>query len=553
MARIFEKYTKGNYENYQDFKENFRIDAPENFNFAYDVMDVLAEEQPDKMAMLWTNVEGEERSFTFEDFRVLSNQCANFFSSLGIRKGDMVMLILKRRYEFWISMLALHKIGAVAIPATHLLTKKDIVYRNNYAGVKAIVCADTANAEHYIDAAQAESPTLEYKIMVGDLRLPGWISFDEGMQNASAQWQRPVGDADTRLSDPMLLFFTSGTTGMPKMVMHNYSYALAHISTAVFWHNVQPDGIHFTVSDTGWGKCLWGKFYGQWLAETVVFVYDYDKFIPPEMLRVMSKYKITTFCAPPTIYRYFIKEDLKQYDLSSLRYATTAGEALNPEVFDQFRAATGIDIKEAFGQTETTMLLGNFTCMKGRKGSLGRPSPLYDVDIVDEQGNSVRAGEVGEICIRTEKGVPYGMFMEYYRDPERTKEVWHDNIYRTGDLAWKDEEGYYWYVGRADDVIKSSGYRIGPFEVESALMEHPAVLETAITGVPHPERGQVIKATVVLAAGYAPSEELKKELQEHVKRTTAPYKYPRIVEFVNELPKTISGKIKRFEIRGEKR
>ncbi len=553
MARIFEKCTRGHYDSYQDFKENFRIDAPENFNFAYDVMDVLADEQPDKRAMLWTNVAGAEQTFTFEDLCVLSNKCANFLAGLGIQKGDMVMLILQRRYEFWVSMLALHKIGAVAIPATHLLTKKDIVYRNNKAGIKAIICADTANAEHFIDEAQAESPTLEHKIMVGDLRLPGWISFDEQMQKASPKWTRPSGEADTRLSDPMLLFFTSGTTGMPKMVMHNYSYALAHIPTAVFWHNVQPDGIHLTVSDTGWGKCLWGKFYGQWFAETTVFVYDYDKFVPPEMLEVISKYKITTFCAPPTIYRYFIKEDLSKYDLSNLVYATTAGEALNPEVFDQFKAATGIDIKEAFGQTETTMLLGNFTCMNGRKGSLGRPCPLYDADIVDDEGNSVRAGEVGEIVIRTDKGVPYGMFMGYYKDPELTRQAWHDGIYRTGDLAWRDEEGYYWYVGRADDVIKSSGYRIGPFEVESALMEHPAVLETAITGVPHPERGQVIKATVVLAAGYEPSEALKKELQDHVKRTTAPYKYPRIVEFVTELPKTISGKIKRFEIRGDKR
>lgn len=505
MARIFEKYTRGHYDSYQDFKENFRIDAPESFNFAYDVMDVLADEQPNKRAMLWTNVAGAEKTFTFEDLRVLSNKCANFLTGLGIQKGDMVMLILQRRYEFWVSMLALHKIGAVAIPATHLLTM--------------ILCS-----------------------RVG---LSAWAS--------SIKCSRPSGEADTRLSDPMLLFFTSGTTGMPKMVMHNYSYALAHIPTAVFWHNVQPDGIHLTVSDTGWGKCLWGKFYGQWFAETTVFVYDYDKFVPPEMLEVISKYKITTFCAPPTIYRYFIKEDLSKYDLSNLVYATTAGEALNPEVFDQFKAATGIDIKEAFGQTETTMLLGNFTCMNGRKGSLGRPCPLYDADIVDDEGNSVRAGEVGEIVIRTDKGVPYGMFMGYYKDPELTRQAWHDGIYRTGDLAWRDEEGYYWYVGRADDVIKSSGYRIGPFEVESALMEHPAVLETAITGVPHPERGQVIKATVVLAAGYEPSEALKKELQDHVKRTTAPYKYPRIVEFVTELPKTISGKIKRFEIRGDKR
>ena len=549
--RIFEKYVRGNYTSYGDFARNFKIEAPDTFNFAYDVMDELAKTNPDKTAMIWTNVDGEEKIFTFRDFRTLSNRAANYFTSLGIAKGDMVMLILKRRYAFWVSMLALHKIGAIVIPATHLLTKKDIAYRCRCAGVKAVVCAARAGVEEHVEAAEAEAPSL-LKILAGGER-PGWESFEEGIKNASPEWSRPSGEKDTRLLDPMLLFFTSGTTGMPKMVLHNFAYALSHIQTAVFWHDVRPEGIHLTVADSGWGKCLWGKFYGQWLGETAVFVYDFDSFDPPEMLRIISKYKITTFCAPPTIYRYFIKEDLTKYDLSSLRYATTAGEALNPEVFDRFRAATGIDIKEAFGQTETTVVLGNFTCMEGKKGSLGLPSPLYDMDVVDEQGASCKAGEIGEIAVRTKDGAPYGMFMGYFRDPELTNKAWHDGLYRTGDLAWRDEGGYYWYVGRADDVIKSAGYRIGPFEVESALMEHPSVLETAITAAPHPERGQVVKASIVLAPGYEPSEELKKELQEHVKRTTAPYKYPRIIEFVKELPKTISGKIKRYEIRGEER
>lgn len=542
--RIFEKYTRGKFENYADFKANFKISAPEDFNFAYDVMDTLAAEQPDKLAMLWTNVAGEERRFTFADFKRLSDKAANFFTEAGIKKGDMVMLILKRRYEFWISMLALHKMGAIAIPVTHLLTKKDIVYRCNYAEVKAIVCVAEGEISSHVESAEPETPTVKLKFLVGGSRA-GWINFNEGLEQAKDVWEKK----ETKLKEPMLLFFTSGTTGMPKMVMHNHGYCLAHIQTAIFWHNVSADGIHLTVSDTGWGKALWGKFYGQWFGETVVFVYDFDKFVPPEMLNLISKYKITSFCAPPTIYRYFIKEDLKKFDLSSLRYATTAGEALNPEVFDKFQEATGISIKEAFGQTETTALIGNWVCMGGKKGSLGRPSPLYDLDIVDEDGKSCNAGEEGEISIRTDKYVPLGMFMGYYKDPELTSKAWHDDIYRTGDVGWKDEQGYYWYVGRVDDVIKSSGYRIGPFEVESALMEHPAVLETAITGVPHPDRGQVIKATIVLAPGYTPSEELKAELQDHVKRVTAPYKYPRIIEFVKELPKTISGKIKRFEIR----
>lgn len=551
--RMYEKYTGKSFPTYEDFKENYKVSAPDDFNFAYDVMDALAAEQPDKVAMLWTNVAGAEKTFTFADFKVLSDKAANYFASLGIGKGDMVMLVLKRRYEFWISMLALCKLGAVAIPATHLLTSKDIVYRCNYAEVKALVTVATDGVPAQVEGAVPELETVQVKVLVGEER-EGWENFEKGMEAASEDWARPTGEAANKLDDPMLLFFTSGTTGMPKMVLHNFGYALAHIQTAVFWHDVRPDGIHLTVSDSGWGKCLWGKFYGQWLGETTVFVYDFDKFVPHEMLDIISKYKITTFCAPPTIYRYFIKEDLSKYDLSALKYVTTAGEALNPEVFEQFKAATGLNIKEAFGQTETTVMLGNYICMDSKVGSLGKPSPMYDVDIVDEDGNTTAPGEVGEIVIRVKEGERvWGLFMEYYKDEKEMERAWAHGMYHTGDTAWKDEEGFYWYVGRVDDVIKSSGYRIGPFEVESALMEHPAVLETAITGVPHPDRGQVIKATVVLSQGYTASEELKKELQDHVKKTTAPYKYPRIVEFVEELPKTISGKIKRFEIRGEKR
>ena len=546
--RIFEKYTRADYEDYYDFKKNFKIDAPENYNFAFDVMDELADTKPDKEAMIWVGIDGSEKHFTFRDFKVMSNKAANMLKDNGIKKGDMVMLILKRRYEFWVSMLALHKIGAIAIPATHLLTKKDIVYRNNYGDVKAIICLDEGDIADHVEAAVPESKTLEKLFLVKGKR-EGWISFDEEMEKASDVFERPVGDEGNKLTDPFIMFFTSGTTGMPKMVLHNHTYTLAHIQTAVFWHNVDPNGIHFTVSDSGWGKCLWGKFYGQWFAETTVFVYEFDKFDPVAMLKIMDKYRITTFCAPPTIYRYFIKEDLKSFDLSSLKYATTAGEALNPEVFDQFKAATGIDIKEAFGQTETTAILGNWLCMKGQKGSLGRPSPLYKVDVVDNDGVPCPPGETGEIIVYTDRKIPYGLFLCYYKDEELTKEAWSNGMYHTGDLAWRDERGYYWYVGRKDDVIKASGYRIGPFEVESALMEHPAVLEVSVTGVPHPERGQVVKATIVLAKGYEPSDALIKELQNHVKTATAPYKYPRVIEFVDQLPKTISGKIKRYEIR----
>jgi len=546
--RIFEKYVDGNFTSYEDFQKNFKLKIPENFNFAYDVVDELAEKKPDSRALLWIDAAGNEKTFTFKDISSMTNKTANYLWSIGIRKGDKVMLILKRHYEFWFCILALHKIGAIAVPATNMLKKRDLVYRNNAAGIRAIICTDQGDIAGEVDLAQAESPTLELKVILHEKR-PGWSEFWEGVNAQSDVFERRTGDEATQNSDIMLLYFTSGTTGMPKMVAHNFEYPLGHIITAVYWHNATEDGLHLTVAETGWAKSVWGKLYGQWLAETCIFVYDFDKFDPADLLEKISKYKVTTFCAPPTVYRYFIKEDLKKYDLSALKYVTIAGEPLNPEIFEQFKKATGLQLMEIFGQTELVVTIGNFIWMTPKPGSMGKPSPLYTVDIVDDQLKSCSPGEVGEIVIRTGDGVPTGMFSGYYRDEARTKSVWNHGMYHTGDVAWRDEDGYYWYVGRADDVIKSSGYKIGPFEVESALMEHPAVLETAITGVPHPVRGQIVKATIVLAKGYSPSEELKKELQNHVKNTTAPYKYPREIEFVEELPKTISGKIRRVELR----
>lgn len=546
--RIFEKYSTTGFSSYEEFAQQFETIVPENFNFAFDVLDVLAKEQPDKRALLWTNDEGQDRTFTFADMSKLSSQAANFLKAEGIKKGDKVMLILKRHYEFWIAIMALHKLGAIAIPATHLLTKKDIVYRNNAADVKMIISTKDGELKKHVEDAIEGSPTLKKKVIVGEQRN-GWLEFWTEMAKYSDEFERPQGSEATVNDDIMLLYFTSGTTGMPKMVAHNFVYPLGHIVTAVYWHNADPDGLHLTVAETGWAKSAWGKLYGQWLAETCIFVYDMDKFVPDLLLKKIEKYKVTTFCAPPTIYRYFIKEDLTKYDLSSLKYVTIAGEPLNPEVYYQFQEATGLKLMEIYGQTELTVTIGNFLWMEPRPGSMGKPNAMYDIDIINEEGNSCSPGETGEIVIHTDKKIPTGMFLGYYKDDELTKKVWHDGLYHTGDVAWKDEEGYFWYVGRSDDVIKSSGYRIGPFEVESALMEHPAVLETAITGVPHPDRGQIVKATIVLAEGYEASDALKKELQDHVKKSTAPYKYPREIEFVKELPKTISGKIRRVELR----
>ena len=546
MLERFLKQTS--FKDLDDFKKNYKVIVPENFNFGYDVVDAWAAEQPDKLAMLWTNDKGREERFTFAKMKEMTDRTASYFQSLGIEKGDRVMLILKRNYEFWFSIVALHKIGAVVIPATHLLTKKDIVYRNNMAGTKAIVCCGDPLILEHVASSKAESPTLERMISVGPEVPEGFEDFQKGIENAAPF--KKIENVNTN-DDVMLIYFTSGTSGEPKMVAHSFTYPLGHITTAAFWHNLTPNDLHLTVADTGWGKAVWGKLYGQWIVGACVFVYDHEKFTPADMLQMIEKYKVTTFCAPPTIYRFFIKEDLSKYDLSNLRYITTAGEALNSAVFDTMKKITGLNIMEGFGQTETTLSIGTFPWMTPKPGSMGIPNPAYDVDIITPDGRKAEDGEQGEIVIHTNHGRPLGLFKEYFRDPQRTAEVYSDNgtTYHTGDIAWRDEDGYLWFVGRTDDVIKSSGYRIGPFEVESALMTHPAVVECAVTGVPDPVRGKVVKATIVLGRGYEPSDDLVKEIQNHVKKTTAPYKYPRIIEFIKELPKTISGKIRRVEIR----
>ena len=534
----------------EDYIRNFRIRVPADFNFAYDVVDAYAAEEPDKKALLWTDDRGGEIQFTFADMKRETDRTASYFQSLGIGRGDMVMLILKRRYEFWFSILALHKLGAVAIPATHLLTRKDVVYRCNMAGVKAIVAAGEPVITGHIAAAMPESPTTKLLISVGPEVPEGFLDFHEGIRHA-APFVRPqhVNTND----DIMLMYFTSGTTGEPKMVAHDFTYPLGHISTGCFWHNLHEGSLHLTIADTGWAKAAWGKLYGQWLAGANIFVYDHEKFTPADILRKIGQYRITSLCAPPTIYRFLIREDLSKYDLSSLEYCTTAGEALNGAVYDTFKRLTGVRLMEGFGQTETTLTLATFPWMEPKPGSMGVPNPQYDIDLLTPDGRSAEDGEQGQIVIRTDRGKPLGLFKEYYLNDGMTHEVWHDGVYYTGDVAWRDEDGYFWFVGRADDVIKSSGYRIGPFEVESALMTHPAVVECAITGVPDEIRGQIVKATIVLAKDYkdVDKEHLVKTLQNHVKQVTAPYKYPRVIEFVDELPKTISGKIRRVEIRNK--
>ncbi len=523
----------------------FELKYPDNFNFSYDIIDKYAELEPDRRALLWVDLEGNERMFTFGDLSRLSTKAANMFLDMGIKKGDHVMLVLKRNYQFWYVIMALIKIGAIAIPATHLLTTKDFVYRFEAADVKAVVATSHADVSHYVEEADEKlGGCLNAKYIVNGTR-EGWTNFDEEIEKYPDTMER----VPTKADETFLLYFTSGTTGYPKMVIHDHTYALSHIQTAKHWHNVDPNGIHLTISDTGWGKAAWGKLYGQLTMGTCVFVYDFDKFIPENMLAVMEKYRITTFCAPPTMFRFFIKAGIGGYDLSSLKYCTIAGEALNPEVYNKWLEFTGIKLMEGFGQTESTLMLANTVGMEPKPGSMGKPTPLYDIVLVDSDGEEVPVGETGEICVRGEYTKTVGLFSGYYRNDEITDEAWHDGLYHTGDTAWKDEDGYYWYVGRNDDVIKASGYRIGPFEIESVLIAHPAVLECAVTGAPHPVRGMVVKATIVLAKGFTASDELVKELQDHVKKNTAPYKYPRIVEFVDELPKTISGKIKRTEIR----
>lgn len=538
------------FESYEDFMENYRIVVPENFNFAYDVIDAWASEKPDKTALVWCNDHSEEKILSFSGLKILSDKAANLFKSEGIKKGDVVMLMLKRRWQYWICTLGLQKIGAISVPATVQLTKKDIVYRCNAASVKMIVSVFEEEIVNFIEEALPESPTVIKKALVDNADRAGWINFDSELENASCEWKRPDGNAAAGGEDPMLMYFTSGTTGMPKIVLHDFIHPIGHIVTAHYWQRLGEDGLHLTVAESGWAKCGWGKIYGQWICGVSIFVYDMDKFVADNLLRMVGKYKVTSFCAPPTIYRYFIKEDLSGYDLSSVKMACTAGEPLNPEVFLQFKQATGLEIIEGFGQTETSVLCANFEWITPKPGSMGKPSPLYGIDIVDEEGISCPAGVEGNIVITgLDKGLPPGLFKGYYRDEAATLKVWNNGIYNTGDIAWKDEDGYYWFVGRSDDVIKCSGYRIGPFEVESALQEHPSVLECAVTSAPDPVRGQVVKATIVLAKGWSPDDKLKKELQNHVKKVTAPYKYPRIIEFVNELPKTISGKIRRVEIR----
>lgn len=546
--------TQTHFSSEEDYQKNLHFIIPENFNFAYDVMDEWAREAPDKLALLWTSERGEELRFTFRDLKEQTDQVASYFQTLGIGHDDKVMLILKRHYQWWLSMLALHKLGAVAIPATHMLTRHDIVYRNQRAGVKAIVCANDEYITQQVSAAMPESPTVKVLVAVNSD-----AQASQPVPKGFHDWRREWRDAPLFVrpehvntnEDTLLMYFTSGTSGEPKMVAHDHLYALGHLTTGVFWHNLNENSIHLTVADTGWGKAVWGKLYGQWFAGATVFVFDHEKFTAEKIMRQIEKYCITSFCAPPTIFRFMIREDFSQYDLSSLKYCTTAGEALNPSVAKEFYDLTGVQLMEGFGQTETTMTLGTFPWMKPKPGSMGKPNTQYDVKLLRPDGSDCEDGEKGEICIKVGDEKPLGLFKGYYRDAEKTKEAWHDGIYHTGDMAWRDQDGYYWFEGRADDVIKSSGYRIGPFEVESALMTHEAVVECAITGVPDPIRGMVVKATVVLAKEWKDKagDTLIKELQEHVKHETAPYKYPRVIEFVDELPKTISGKIRRVEIR----
>ncbi|MBP3331207.1 MAG: AMP-binding protein [Tidjanibacter sp.] len=546
---MLERYLeKSEFESLEDFMANYKIKTPENFNFGYDIIDEWAAEKPDKKAICWTNDKGECRNYTFAELKDYTDRTASFFSQLGIGKGDTVMLMLKRNVEFWFSIVALHKLGAVAIPATHMLMTKDLIYRNTSAQIKMIVAADDADIRAQVDASLEQSPSLQILVTVGKEDHGAWRSFDKGIENAPI-FVRPehVNDND----DVMLIFFTSGSAGQPKMVAHNFLYPLGHIATAAFWHNLTEDSLHITVADTGWAKAAWGKIYGQWIVGACMFIYDHDKFNAAEMLAMISKHKVTSFCAPPTIYRFLIREDISKYDLSALQYCTTAGEPFNPSVSDEWFEKTGIRVKEGFGQSESTLLVGNFKWMEQKPGSMGYPNPAYRMDIVNKDGESTKVGEYGELVVRIDQGKPVGLFEEYYRNPELTGRMFSNGLYYTGDVAYRDEDGYYWFIGRSDDVIKSSGYRISPFEVESALMSHDAVVECAITGVPDDIRGQVVKATIILAPEYKNADEkaLIKEIQEHVKRVSAPYKYPRIIEFVDELPKTISGKIRRVEIR----
>ena len=561
---------------------SFSVHHPDNFNFGYDVVDDIATNDPDRRAMVWCNPEGEEHVFTFADIKLWSDKTANFLRDQGIGRGDMVMVILRRHYQFWFVATALAKLGAVMVPATFMLKEHDLEYRLNGASIKAVIATSVGDIAQMVDNAVGTCPSVERLILVngagggrtplrGDgtpdvpdgtlvgaalsgpenvcaasVERPGWIDFNTAVRAASSDFER----VDTLAADPMLMYFSSGTAGNPKMVLHNSTYAIAHLVTAKHWHNVQPDGIHFTIADTGWGKAVWGKYYGQWLMEACVFTYDFDRFNGAEILSLIGKYHITTLCCPPTMYRIMMQEDFDGYDLSSLVYSTTAGEALNPDLFDFWKEHTGLTIYEGFGQTETPLTIANLRNTTPKPGSMGKPSPLYVVEIQRRDGSRCDVGETGEICIKMDPVAP-GIMMEYYRNPEKTAEAIHDGWYHTGDVAWVDEGGYFWFVGRNDDIIKSSGYRISPFEIESVMLEHDAVRECAVTGVPDPLRGAAVKATVVLAEGYRESEALTRELQKWVKRRTAPYKFPRIVSYVEELPRTVNGKIRRVAIRKE--
>lgn len=547
MNELLSKYCpRINFDSYEDFFENYRCNVPENFNFAYDIVDEWARIDKDKLALVWTNDAGDMKSYTFGQMKELSDRAANVYRSYGIRKGDVVMLLLKQRPEVWMSFVALEKIGAICIPASFLLTPKDIVYRCNKASIKMIVCVDDHIIFDHVVASLPKCPTVENVLTVGEHPREGFGDLRRDIERADPYFERPTGEQATCNTDPMLIYFTSGTSGWPKMVMHNFTYPLGHIVTAKYWQQVEENQIHMTQSDSGWAKFAWGKIFGQWICGAAVGAYDTEKFKPDSMIAAIERIRPSTFCAPATIYRFLMKEDLSKYDFSFIHHASIAGEPLNPEVYRQIQKLTGMELREGFGQSEGSVLLANFPWIDVRPGSMGKPAPLYDIDVVDSDGNSCEDGIVGSIVV---KAHPVGLFQCYWKDEENTRKAIKDGVYNIGDMAWRDADGYYWFVGRNDDVIKCSGYRIGPFEVESALLEHPSVLECAVTAVPDPIRGQVVKATIVLARGYEPSDKLIKELQNHVKQSTAPYKYPRVVEFVDELPKTVSGKIQRNVIR----
>ncbi len=538
------------FDSYEDFKANYRVNVPEDFNFGWDIVEEWAKQEPEKKALVWLSKDMEEKTFTFSDIAKLSNQTCHYFKSIGLKKGDVVLLILRRRWEYWVVATALHKLGVILIPGNLLFTTHDIAYRGNMAGISAIIACDDEYIRTQIEGAEAEIPTLHKKIAVAEPR-EGWDFFEDEIAKYPETFARPTGDEATKVTDTMLIYFTSGSTGMPKMVCHDYSHPLGHIVTAKYWHQVQENKLHMSISDSGWAKFGWGRIYGQWICGAVIFCYDFiGRFNAQNILKVVSEYKITTFCAPPTMYRFMLQEDMTKYDLSSVQNFCNAGEPLNPEVFNRIYELTGKKMREGFGQTEGTVLLANFPWIDPKPGSMGKPSPLYNIHLIRADGAEAEDGEEGSIMIcGIDEYHPTGLFTGYYKNPEMTENVLGGKNYDTCDVAWRDSKGYYWFVGRNDDVIKCSGYRIGPFEVESALLTHPAVVESAITGAPDPIRGQVVKATVVLAAGYTPSPELTKELQEHVKKATAPYKYPRVIEYVDELPKTLGGKIKRAEIR----